>query len=255
MKKFIYTLLLLVMPLMATAQINVTAQYSKALGDSAYSQARYDDAIRIYEAVIENKGGAACLYYNLGNAYFRSNMLGKAILNYERALRYDPTDKDAKANLEYALSMTKDEVSEHYEVFFVTWFKAIVNTMSITAWAVVAVITFILMLLALLLFFFSRKVAVRKTALVIVILSLFVTIFANIAATHIYNYMNNDSEAIVMREEAYLKSTPDNSGTELVKIHEGRKVNIIDDTMREWKEVELEEGTVGWLPSVAIERI
>ena len=255
MKKIIYTLLLLVMPLMATAQRNVTAQYSKALGDSAYSQARYDDAIRIYEAVIENKGAAVDLYYNLGNAYFRSNMLGKAILNYERALRYDPTDKDAKANLEYALSMTKDEVAEQYEVFFVTWFKAIVNTMSITAWAVVAVIAFIIMLLALLLFFFCRKVAVRKTALVFVIISLFVTIFANIAASHIYNYMNNDSEAIVMREEAYLKSTPDNSGTELVKIHEGRKVNIIDDTMREWKEVELEEGTVGWLPSVAIERI
>ena len=255
MKKLIYTLLLLVMPLMATAQRNVIAQYSKALGDSAYSQARYDDAIRIYEAVIENKGAAVDLYYNLGNAYFRSNMLGKAILNYERALRYDPTDKDAKANLEYALSMTKDEVAEQYEVFFVTWFKAIVNTMSITAWAVVAVIAFIIMLLALLLFFFCRKVAVRKTALVFVIISLFVTIFANIAASHIYNYMNNDSEAIVMREEAYLKSTPDNSGTELVKIHEGRKVNIIDDTMREWKEVELEEGTVGWLPSVAIERI
>ena len=34
-----------------------------------------------------------------------------------------------------------------------------------------------------------------------------------------------------------------------------RKVKIIDDTMREWKEVELEEGTVGWLPAVAIERI
>ena len=40
-----------------------------------------------------------------------------------------------------------------------------------------------------------------------------------------------------------------------MKIHEGRKVKIIDDSMREWKEVELEDGTVGWLPAVAIERI
>ena len=255
MKKFIYTLLLLVMPLMASAQKDDVTQYSKALGDSAYSHARYDDAIAIYEAVIENEGGAACLYYNLGNAYFRNNMVGKAILNYERALRHDPTDKDAKANLEYALSMTKDEIAEQYEVFFVTWFKAVVNTMSVTAWAVVGVVAFIMLLFALLLFFFNRKVAIRKTALVFVIISLFVVIFANVAASHIYNYMNNDSEAIVMREEAYLKSTPDNSGTELVKIHEGRKVNIIDDTMREWKEVELEDGTVGWLPAVAIERI
>ena len=255
MKKTIYTLLFIVMPLAALAQESTTAQCSKALGDSAYSQARYDDAITIYESVIDNKGGAVALYYNLGNAYFRNNMIGKAILNYERALRLDPTDKDAKTNLEYALSMTKDEVAEQYEVFFVTWFKAIVNTMNITAWAVLAVVAFILLLVSLLLFFFNSKVAIRKTALVFVILSLFVVIFANMAAFHIYSYMNDDSEAIVMREEAYLKSTPDNSGTELIKIHEGRKVKIVDDTMREWKEVELEEGTVGWLPAVAIERI
>lgn len=255
MKKIIYTFLLLVMPLMATAQGAAASVYSKALGDSAYSQARYDDAISIYEAVIEKDGGSAELYYNLGNAFFRSGIVGKSILSYERALRFDPTDKDTKANLEYALSMTKDEVAEQYELFFVTWFKAIVNTLSITSWAVMAVVAFILMLLSLLLFFFNQRAGIRKTALVFVVFSLFVTIFANVAASHIYNYMNDDSEAIVMREEAYLKSTPDNSGTELIKIHEGRKVKIIDDTMREWKEVELEEGTVGWLPAVAIERI
>ena len=253
MKNLIYILFLLVMPLLATAQN--TLEYSKAFGDSAYSQARYDDAVRIYETVIENNGGSVELHYNLGNAFFRTNMLGKAILNYERALRYDPTDKDTKANLEYALSMTKDEIAEQYEIFFVTWFKAIVNSIGITSWAVMAIVAFIIMLMSLLFFFFNSKSGIRKTALVFVVLSFFVTIFANVAASHIYNYMNDKSEAIVMREEAYLKSTPDNSGTELVKIHEGRKVKIIDDTMREWKEVELEEGTVGWLPSVAIERI
>lgn len=255
MKKFIYTFLLFVMPLLATAQGSVTSAYNKALGDTAYSQARYDDAIRIYEAVINKEGGCAELYYNLGNAFYRSGMIGKSILNYERALRFDPTDKDAKANLEHALSMTKDEVAEQYELFLVTWFKSIVNAVSITSWAVMAVAAFILLLLSLLLFFFNQRAGIRKTALVFVVFSLFVTIFANVAASHIYNYINDKSEAIVMREEAYLKSTPDNSGTELIKIHEGRKVKIIDDTMREWKEVELEDGTVGWLPTIAIERI
>ena len=255
MKNFIYTLLLLAMPFITTAQETKTTEYSKALGDSAYSHARYDDAIRIYETVIANEGGSVELYYNLGNAFYRSNMIGKAILNYERALRIDPTDKDTKANLEHANFMTKDEIAEQYELFLTAWFKSVVNAMGITAWAVVAIISFILLLSGLLLFFFNRKAGIRKTALAIALISFFVAIFANIAAAHIYNYMNDDSEAIVMKEEAYLKSTPDNSGTELIKIHEGRKVRIIDDTMREWKEVELEEGTVGWLPSTAIERI
>ena len=255
MKNYIYTILLLIMPLMATAQDISVNEYSKTLGDSAYSQARYSDAVRIYETVITNEGGSSDLYYNLGNAYFRSDMIGKAILNYERALRLDPTDKDIKANLEYALALTKDEVAEQYEIFFVAWFKTLAYMTSSTSWAVIGVVTFILMLLSLLLFFFNRNDGIRKTAMIFAIFSLFVTIFANIAASHIYNYTNDDSEAIVMREEAYLKSTPDNSGTELVKIHEGRKVRIVDDSMREWKEVELEDGTVGWLPTVAIERI
>ena len=151
MKNIIYTLLLLVMPFMATAQETKTAEYSKALGDSAYSQARYDDAIRIYEAVIAKDGGSVELYYNLGNSFVRNNMVGKAILNYERALRISPTDKDTKANLEYALTMTKDEVAEQYELFLTAWFKAIVNTMGITAWAVIGVVAFILLLLSLLL--------------------------------------------------------------------------------------------------------
>lgn len=255
MKNFIYRLLLLIIPLVSTIEGYASVEYSKALGDTAYSQARYADAINIYQETIENNGGSAELYYNIGNAFFRSNMIGKAILNYERALRLSPSDKDAKANLEYALSMTKDEVAEQYEPFLVTWFKAVVNAMDIASWAVIALVAFFVLLLSLFLFFFNKIVIIRKTALVFAIISVFVTIFANIAASHIYNYMNDETKAIVMREEAYLKSTPDNSGTELIKIHEGRKVKIVDDTMRDWKEVELEDGTVGWLPAVAIERI
>lgn len=254
MKNFIYTLLLLMLPFMATAQ-DVASEYSKALGDSAYSQARYDDAIKIYETVIKNEGPTGELYYNLGNAFFRNNMIGKAILNYERALRFNPNDKDTKANLEYALTKTKDEIAEQYELFLVTWYKAIVNALGITTWAVLAVVCFIVMLLAFLFFLFNSRTVIRKLAQLFAVISLIVTIFANFAASHIYNYMNDHSEAIVMKEEAYLKSTPDNSGTELIKIHEGRKVRIIDDSMREWKEVELEEGTVGWLPATAIENI
>ena len=71
MKNYIYTILLLIMPLMATAQDVPVNEYSKALGDSAYSQERYSDAVRIYETVITNEGGSSDLYYNLGNAFFR----------------------------------------------------------------------------------------------------------------------------------------------------------------------------------------
>ena len=255
MKKILYIMFFLAMPFAAIAQEGVEGYATKELGDSAYSQGDYDKAVMLYEAVLAEQGHSVELYYNLGNAYFRSNMLGKAILNYERALRLDPADDDAKANLEYALGMTKDEIAENYEMFLSLWLTAVVNLFNINVWATAGVISFIVLLFAIFVFLFNVKRGVRKTMLVFAILSLFVTIFANISALHLYNKMNDTTQAIVMREEVSLKSTPDNSGTVLIKIHEGRKVKIVDDTMNEWKEVELEDGTLGWLQTAVIERI
>ena len=256
MKKILYILLLLVVPHFAMAQEMTGGDMpAKELGDSAYSQGDYDKAVAVYEAVLAGQGHSVELYYNLGNAYFRSNMIGKAILNYERALRLDPTDDDVKANLEYAQSRTKDEVAENYEVFLAVWLKAVVALFNVNVWAVAGVVSFIVLLLSVFVFLFSARRGIRKTMLVFAILSLFVTIFANISALHLYNKMNDDTQAVVMREEVALKSTPDNSGTVLIKIHEGRKVKIVDDTMNGWKEVELEDGTVGWLQAGVIERI
>ena len=45
------------------------------------------------------------------------------------------------------------------------------------------------------------------------------------------------------------------SGTSLFILHEGRKVSIKDDSMKEWKEIRLEDGKVGWVPASAIEAI
>ncbi|MBO7302279.1 MAG: tetratricopeptide repeat protein [Bacteroidaceae bacterium] len=256
MRKILYIFYFLTLPLFAMAQEGMEGNIpTKELGDSAYSQGDYDKAVNIYESVLADQGHSVELYYNLGNAYFRSNMLGKAILNYERALRLDPTDDDVKANLEYALDKTKDELAENYEVFLVSWLTAVVNIFNINIWATIGVVSFVILLLAVFVFLFNGKSGVRKTMLVFAIFSLFVTIFANASALHLYNKMNDTTQAIVMREEVSLKSTPDNSGTVLIKIHEGRKVNIVDDTMNEWKEVELEDGTVGWLQAGVIERI
>lgn len=256
MKKILYILYFLTLPLFVMAQEVVAGNMpTKELGDSAYSQGDYEKAVAVYESVLAEQGHSVELYYNLGNAYFRSNMIGKAILNYERALRLDPTDDDVKANLEYALGWTKDELAENYEMFLTSWMSTVVNLLKLDVWATIGVISFIILLLTVFVFFFNGKAGVRKTMLVFAILFLFVTIFANLSALHLYNKMSDTTQAVVMREEVSLKSTPDNSGTVLIKIHEGRKVNIVDDTMNEWKEVELEDGTVGWLQAGVIERI
>src|ERR1041384_66422 len=64
-----------------------------------YNDGKFAESIGIYEK-IEPK--TAHVYYNLGNAYFRNNQLGNAILNYERARALSPRDPDVLANLKFA---------------------------------------------------------------------------------------------------------------------------------------------------------
>jgi len=61
--------------------------------------------------------------------------------------------------------------------------------------------------------------------------------------------------AIIMEPSVTVRSTPSTSGTELFILHEGKKVTIKDDSMKEWKEIEIEDGNIGWLPASAIEQI
>lgn len=265
MKRLLYILLLIALnfsvvcaengnPEEQAQQLQSSEAYTKSAGDEAYDRKLYSQAIGIYEGVIEKNGATASLRYNLGNAYFRSNEIGKAILNYERALRLDPTDEDIKANLEFAQSRTKDEVMEQHDLFFVAWFHAIVNLLSIDAWATIAVIAFIVALAGLLLFLLVHKNIVRRTGLVLSIAGVAVTFFANIAAWNMYCVVNDNTQAIVMKEEVTIMSAP-GSSTALMKIHEGRKVTITDDSIEEWKEIELEDGTIGWVKKNDIERI
>ena len=249
MKKFIYTIMF------AALSLAVSAQTDKVAADSAYVKGDYKAAIEIYESLAANNGESADVYYNLGNAYYKSENIAKAVLNYERALLLNPDDEDIRFNLELARSKTVDKVAPEYKFFLMEWLESIINLLSISAWSVLAIVSFVVMLLTLLLFLFGKSVSTKKTGFIIALFSLFITIFANLSALHRYHYLTERNDAVIMEPSVTAKSTPSNSGTELFVIHEGRKVKISDDSMREWTEIELEDGNKGWIPSSSLERI
>ncbi len=266
MNKIAYILLSMFLPLSLVAQdvtnnidnqqpLHTEITYSKAFADSAYVNADYSTAITAYEYIIANKGEAPELYYNLGNAYYKSNQIAKAILNYERALLLSPSDEDVLFNLELAQSKIVDNVSEQYKIFFTEWIEAMINMFGMTSWSIIAITSFVLLLVALLMLFFSNNVSIRRAGFFTAIIMLCVTVFSNLAAYSHYNKQTDRVEAVIMLPSVTAKSTPDNSGTNLFVLHEGRKVKISDDSIKGWKEIELEDGNVGWVPATAIERI
>lgn len=234
----------------AKQQGNVT----KAEGDSAYIRNDFASAIQIYENLLK-KGEAAEVYYNLGNSYYKAGDIAKAILNYERALLLQPGNADVRANLEIARSKTIDKVVPVPEIFFVSWIKSLINSMSIDAWAKLGVVFFILLLGALYLFFFSKQIVWKKTGFIAGLVFFVFVILANVFASQQKNELIERNDAIVLSPSVTVHSTPSDSGTSLFILHEGHKVEIKDNSMREWKEIRLEDGKVGWVPASAIEVI
>lgn len=248
MKKTIILLLLAV----GTIQ-GIMAAVTKQSADEAYQQDQFEEAIRQYEELLATEGESAAVYYNLGNSYYKSKNIAKAVLNYERALLLQPGDADIRFNLEMARNKAVDQIIPTTEVFIVTWARALVNSMSERAWSKMAIGTFWLLLIGLAVYLFSRRIVWKKVGFIGAVLMLVLCVVANVCAQRQKEELVRRDGAIVMAPSVTVKSTPTESGTDLFVLHEGAKVFIEDNTMKEWKEVRLEDGKKGWLPAAAIE--
>lgn len=239
------------MQLSAKQLQNVT----KISADDAYSQNKFATAAQIYEYILKTKGESAYIYYNLGNCYYKLDCISKAILNYERASLLNPGNADIRSNLEIARSKTTDKVGVAPQFFIVTWVEAIINIMGVDAWAKTSIVFFILFISGLSIYMFSRKVFFKKVSF-ICSLSAFIFVIISYAFANVQNKrLINRTNAIVVTPSVTVKSTPNSSGTDLFIIHDGRKVVVKDNSMKEWKEIKLEDGNVGWVKTSDIEII
>ena len=226
----------------------------KAKADSAYAAEKYEEAIPIYTSLLE-KGEHADVYYNLGNCYYKVDSLALAILNYERAALLEPGNSDIRFNLELARSKTIDKITPESEMFFVTWYKNIIDLTGMDGWAYTGVVAFVLACGLLFLFFFGKKLVWKKVGFFGALVMVVVVVLANVFAWTQHEEMVVRSGAVVMDNSVVVKSTPNESGTDLFVLHEGTRVEIIDNSMKEWKEIRLADGKVGWMPAKAMEVI
>lgn len=227
---------------------------TKANADSAYARQQYQQAIKDYEELLHD-GVSAELYYNLGNAYYRTDNITRAVLNYERALLLSPGDGDIRFNLQMARSKTIDKITPESEMFFVTWYHALVNIMSVDGWARTALVSFALAIVLALAYLFSARIWVRKVGFFGGLAFIAVFILANLFAYQQRQELVNRTGAIIISSAVPVKSTPSKSGTDLFILHEGTKVEITDGTMHGWKEIRVADGKEGWIETSKIEII
>ena len=230
------------------------AAVTKSAADKAYAEEQYQKAAQGYEALLK-KGISADLYYNLGNCYYRMDNITQAVLNYERAQLLSPGDRDIRVNLQLARSKTIDKVVPESEMFFVTWYRSLVNIQSVDGWAWTAVVVLVLAIILALLYLFAGSIAVRKVGFFGALLFLVVFMLSNLFAWQQRGVLTHRTGAIIMKSAVPVKSTPAKNGTDLFILHEGTKVNITDSSMSGWKEIRVADGKQGWLETSQIEII
>jgi tetratricopeptide (TPR) repeat protein len=201
------------------------------------------------------QGASADLYYNLGNAYYRTENITRAVLNYERALLLAPGDRDIRFNLQMARSKTIDKITPEQEMFFVTWYHSLVNMASVDGWARTALLSLALAIVLALLYLFSERIWLRKVGFFGAMLALALFVLSNVFAYQQKDLLINRRGAIVTAPAVTVKSTPAKQGTDLFILHEGTKVTITDASMKEWKGVRLADGKEGWIEAKQIEMI
>ncbi|MBK5721600.1 tetratricopeptide repeat protein [Dysgonomonas sp. Marseille-P4677] len=224
----------------------------------AYNEGDFREAIEILEKEkkeqLEKGVESAQLYYNLGNAYFRVNDLAHARLNYEKSLLLDPGDRDTRHNIEYLLTKIEDKILVADTFFLSTWFRAVQNLFASNTWAVISVVFFLLLIACLASFFFTRRIFVKKAAFYTGIVALLVVIFANVFSFGQRNKIEHRDTAVIMVGSASVVSSPDINSKELFILHSGTKVYITKED-RSWLEIEVDNGSVGWIQREKIEII
>lgn len=217
-------------------------------GNEAFKNADYTQAASSYEAILKAGYENADLYYNLGNAYYRLEEFGQAVLNYERALRLKPNFRDARQNLELAQSKTEDQITPLPEFFLAKWTKSFIGWFSPAGWRVVLLIILALLGALLVFFFLCSDYRWRKNSLIGSILATCLLLIAIASAIASSTSFNRHNKAVVTEPMIVVKGSPETSSIDKLVLHEGTELDI-EETLGDWHKIRIADGNTGWVQS------
>lgn len=231
-----------------------TMQSTMQRANEAYQKQKYNEAVSLYMEVVNAGNEGSVLFYNLGNAYYKSNHNAEALLWYERALRLDPRNEDIKHNIAFVNRQLVDRIEVLPELFITRWWNAISMSHTANTWAILSIVFCCIMLVFLALMFVSKVQWLRSLGLPMAIVGLVLMIFSIIFAHTENTRYEKNPQAIVMQPVVNAKSTPNANEKDLFVIHEGLKVGVTDK-LNDWVEIKLPNGEKGWVLAKGVEII
>ena len=244
-------LLLIFIASSAKADENIAAFDS---ANASYAKGNFDKAIKLYESITKKNLEAPEIYFNLGNAYYKTNNVGYAILNYERAKKLAPDDEDIATNLKLASQRTEDKIEAAPRMFLTDWKNGIIDIMNEKAWSLVCILFVLLSFAMISIYIVSRNEGFKKMGFFGGLISGALTIIIFFIAQQKYESTKNSSDAIIIAGSVTVTGSPNDKGTKLFILHEGTKV-IITDESADWTEIKIANGNVGWIKVNSLQKI
>ena len=216
-------------------------------GNEYFQQKHYKKAIETYENLVQSGYEGASLYYNLGNAYYRTGQVGYAILYYEKALKLSPGDDDIVHNLSLANLKIIDKVESLPEFFLFQWWEGILSFFSSSGWTIVAYIFYLALIFSIGCYFFVMNPLRQKIILITGVVTLFLFVAAAVLLTVKLNREFKVKKGIIVENTVNVKISPDSGSNDAFIVHEGLKV-ALEDKVDNWIKVRLQDGKIGWIP-------
>jgi len=235
----------------------IIAQTTNKLFENAntlYKEAKYTEAIKLYEKIETSNQVSADLYFNLGNCYYKLNKVAPTIYYYEKALKLQPLHRAAANNLVFAKRLTLDVIEELPKTFLQKLDENYVKKLSYNQWAIVVVVLSFIASILFLLFYFAESSSRKRLYFVISILS-FLLFFVSIGITfNQFKWSEKNVKAIVFSEKTSIQNAPTLNSDAVFTLHEGTKVTVLD-AVDNWKKIKLTDGKTGWILSDELKEI
>jgi len=252
LKRTLFLVVWLVLPMLSFGNDQAQALFAK--GNAYYSKAQYKEALTTYQQISGEGYQSAALYFNMGNASYKSDDIPSALLYFEKAHKLAPGDEDINYNIRFASLKTIDKIDEAPEFFLANWWKAFILSFSVGSLTVLSIVLVMLASVVLIIYFFANSVSIKKSSFYASIVLFLLGVLTIFMTGMQINYFDNHRQAIIFASSVTIKSGPVEKSGSLFVLHDGTKVNILENN-NGWMKIRLGNGNEGWIKAGDVKEI
>lgn len=240
--------------LVAATGLSAAPPQQMQQANRAYQDGRFEEAIRQYEAVLQEGYASAALYHNLGNAWYRLGQPGQAALYYHRGLELSPGDAGLQENLAVIRAGFEEPITPLPEFFLKRWWRQLRRALGANGWAVVGLFLLWGGFAGLWRWRTAEQRVQRKKAFLAGIAALTLCVLPLALAFDAATLVDREVRGVITEGAPELYEAADTRSAVVRTLPRGAAVVVVD-RIGEWTKVRLENGEIGWLEAEQFTRI